>query len=299
MQQVSVGDGTRGWALFDADRVTGQGRVAPRLCFQMRARTPRERMQVEILLMRGELVIDGECLGSGFLTGVILGHGERYITLEVPVSRPSLDHLHHVAPADRVDLKLTLSGWLRTRDDNDDGRRFVGEPQPGERVFQNFGEARTTELPFQVARGDWFTHVLQPIGTMEYISTEITLPAGDSALHKALDHLHQAERAYILSDDAAVFLHCRGAIDALPGAKQRIFDGLSNQDEAKRLDALMLHAGQYLHHGRHVATDGEEQGDFPIDHSDARFALNLTKLLVAHTSHVLASPAHGDLGGVS
>jgi hypothetical protein len=198
-----------------------------------------------------------------------------------------------------VDLKLMLSGWLHTRDDNSDGRRFVGDPQPGEWVFQNFGEGRTTELTFQVARSDWFTHVLQPIGTLEYISTEITLPTGGSALRKALDRLDQAERAYVLGDDAAVFLHCRGAIDALPGAKQRIFDVLSNQDEAKLLDALMLHAGQYLHHGRHVATDGEEQGDFPIDHNDARFALNLTKLLVAHTSHVLGSQARGDLGGPS
>lgn len=68
MQQVSLGDSTKGWVLLDASRVTGRGQVVPRLCFEMRARTPRERMQVEIHLFRAELTVDGECLGDGFLT---------------------------------------------------------------------------------------------------------------------------------------------------------------------------------------------------------------------------------------
>jgi hypothetical protein len=70
MQQVSLGDARRAWVLRDADRMTGQGTVAPPLCFQMRARTPRERMEVEIHLMRAELVIGPERLGEGLLTGI-------------------------------------------------------------------------------------------------------------------------------------------------------------------------------------------------------------------------------------
>ncbi len=289
MQQVSLGDSTTGWALLGADRVTGQGQVVPRLAFQMRARTPRERMQVEIHLLRAELTIGQECLGDGFLTGIPLAHGERYITLEIPVSRHALDYLDRISLIERVDLELKLTGWLRGRDDNEDGPRFVGGVQPGEWVFQHIGVARQTTLPFQVARSDWFTHVLQPIGTIEYISAEIALPTGDAALRAAVDQIGEAERAYANGNDPAVFLHCRAAIDALPGAKQNIFASLANQDEAKLLDDLMLQAGRYFHHGRHVVTDGDEQGVFPVDHHDARFALNLAKLLIAHTSHVLAS----------
>jgi hypothetical protein len=289
MQQVSLGDTRRAWVLLDADRVTGQGTVAPRLCFQMRARTLRERMEVEIHLMRAELVIGPERLGEGFLTGIPLAHGERPITIEIPVSRPALDYLEAVSPAERVDLELRLTGWLRGRDDNEDAQRFVGDPASGEAVFQHFGEARQTTLPFEVARSDWFTHVLQPIGTARYISTEIRLSDADPALRAAVSQIAEAERAYANGNDPAVFLHCRAAIDALPGAKQEIFASLPDKQEAEALNNLMLQAGRYFHLGRHVATEGEEQGTFPIDHRDARFALNLVKLLIAHTSQVLSS----------
>jgi hypothetical protein len=288
MQQVSLGDVRKAWVLLDADRVTGRGTVAPCLCFQMRARAPRERMEAEIHLMRAELVIGLERLGEGFLTGVPLSHSERTITIEIPVSRPALDYLEAVSPAERVDLELRLTGWLRGRDDNEDAQRFVGDPPAGEAVFQHFGEAQQTTLSFEVARSDWFTHVLQPIGTVQYVSTEIKLSDTNPAVRAAVSQITEAERAYASGNDPAVFLHCRGAIDALPGAKQDIFASLHDKHEAEALNNLMLHAGRYFHHGRHVATEGDEQGTFPVDHRDARFALNLVKLLMAHTSQVLS-----------
>jgi hypothetical protein len=55
------------------------------------------------------------------------------------------------------------------------------------------------------------------------------------------------------------------------------------------MNNLMLQAGRYFHLGRHVAIEGEGQGSFPVNHRDARFALNLVKLLIAHTSQVLSS----------
>ena len=288
MQQVSLGDATRSWVLLDAGDVTGHGRVVPTLAFEMRARTPRERMQVEIHILHAELVIGGDMLGDGTLTGIPLSHGERPVLLKILLSRPALEHISELSPVDRVDLELRLTGWLRCRDDNEDAHRYVGDPNPGEWLFQHFGEARQTLLPFQVARSDWFTRVLQPIGTVEYINTEIALPAGDPALRAAVGQIAAAERAYSDCDDPSVFLYCRAAIDALPGAKQDVFIGLPDRGEAKLLDDLMRQAGSYLHRGRHVAGDGGDQGDFPVDHRDARFALNLTKLLVAHTGHVLA-----------
>jgi hypothetical protein len=246
-------------------------------------------MEVEIHLMHAEIRVGVECLGHGFVTGVPLAHGERYITLEVPVTRQALDHLEAIAPETRIDLELKLTGWLHARDNNEDGPRFTNSPQPGEWVFQSFGEANQALLPFQVARSDWFTHVLQPIGTVEYISTEIVLPSGDPLLRAAVNQIREAQNAYSMHNDPAVFLYCRGAIDALPGAKQEIFASLTDPDEAKLLDDLTLYVGQYLHRGRHVAADGEELGEFPVDHTDAAFALNLTKVLIAHISHVLNS----------
>jgi hypothetical protein len=131
--------------------------------------------------------------------------------------------------------------------------------------------------------------VLQPIGTVQYVSTEIALPKGEQIVRAATSKIKEAESAYAMHDDPAVFFFCRGALDALPGAKQEIFASLADRDEAKLLDELTLHTGQFLHHGRHVAGDGEEAGEFPVDHVDARFALNLTEVLVAHIAHVLAS----------
>lgn len=104
-----------------------------------------------------------------------------------------------------------------------------------------------------------------------------------------MSQIAEAERAYASGNDPAVFLHCRAAIDALPGAKQEVFASLSDKQEADALNNLMLQAGRYFHLGRHVATEGEGQGTFPVDHRDARFALNLVKLLIAHTSQVLSS----------
>jgi hypothetical protein len=292
MQQTSLGDYKTNWVLVKAERVTGQGTVAPRLRFQMLARTPRERMQVQIHLMRGELAIEQECLGDGILTGIPLEHGERSITLEIPVSRAALDYIEAISPADQIHLELRLTGWLRGKDNNEDGRHALGEPQPGEWVFQHFGEAQQTTLNFEVARSDWFTRVLQPIGTVQYISTEIKLPAGDPMLRTAVNQIGEAERAYANGNDPAVFLHCRAAIDALPGAKQEIFANVPDKHEAKTLDNLMRQAGNYFHLGRHVAIEGEDEGIFPVNHRDARFALNLAKLLIAHTSDILSTTAH-------
>lgn len=239
--------------------------------------------------MQADLTVRDELLGIGFLTGIPLSHGARPITMEIPVSRSSVSYLEAVSPENRVDLELKLTGWLRARDDNDDAHRFTSDPLPGESIFQSFGQANQALLRFEVARSDWFSNVLEPIGTVDFISTEIVLPRADDSLKAAINQLRRAESAYAIHDDPAVFLYCRGAIDALPGAKQNIFASLTDRHEARLLDDLTRQAGQYLHRGRHVADDGDQDGQFPVDHHDARFALNLTKLLISHIGRVLSS----------
>lgn len=182
MQQVSLGHGPTNWALVEAGRVTGHGQIAPRLSFEMQARTPRERMHVELHLMQAELRVRDELLGTGFLTGIPLSHGARPITMEIPVSRRAVSYLEAASPENRIDLELKLTGWLRARDDNEDSHRFTSDPLPGESIFQSFGQANQALLRFEVARSDWFYNVLEPIGTVDYVSTEIVLPRGDDSL---------------------------------------------------------------------------------------------------------------------
>ena len=54
------------------------------------------------------------------------------------------------------------------------------------------------------------------------------------------------------------------------------------------MDALIKGAGDYSHRGRHTANDGKERGELPVNPGDARFALALTRLLVAQTSRLLS-----------
>lgn len=172
---------------------------------------------------------------------------------------------------------------MRTRGDS------RARPKRASGFLKPFGAGRQTELTFAVARSDWFARVLQPIGTTEYVSTELLLPLGDASMRQSVKQLREADRAFALGDDPTVFARCRAALDALPGAPKSIFVGLSDADEQKVLDDLVGAAGRYFHRGRHVARDGTPRaGDFPVDHGDARFALNLIKVIVAHVSKVLS-----------
>jgi len=286
---VSLGDATSIWAKLRAGAVSGRSRIAPVVEFEIYARTPRERMQCQIHLMRAQLLAGGERIGDGIVTGVDVRFTEHPFRLETPIGRAALEYLDSVAAGDHIQLTLLLSGWLRACNQNEDGPQFASEPPRGEWAFEAFGAARQTELHFEVARSDWFTRVLQPIGTTEYVSTEILLPHGDASLRQCVQRLKEADRAFSLGDDPTVFARCRAALDALSGAPKSVFAGLADPDEREKLDALLRAAGQYLHRGRHVRSEGTAQaGEFPVDHADARFALNLMKLLVAHVSKVLA-----------
>jgi hypothetical protein len=110
-------------------------------------------------------------------------------------------------------------------------------------------------------------------------------------LRQAANHIRAAERALREGQDPQVFLACRAAIEALPGAPKEIFANLEYARERDTLDSLALAAGNYLHLGRHAADEGPQRGEFPVDHGDAAFALNLAKLLLAHTARVLDRPS--------
>lgn len=87
----------------------------------------------------------------------------------------------------------------------------------------------------------------------------------------------------------------RGTNGTLPGSHRgasrcakSILVGLPDPAEAEVLDKLLRDANEYFHRGRHVAKEGQRQGECPVTHADARLALSLATLLVSHVAHVLS-----------
>jgi hypothetical protein len=139
----------------------------------------------------------------------------------------------------------------------------------------------TRHLEVQVARSDWYEHVVTQLGIGGYLVTPLTLPYGLPSWKSTLDHLDQAARAMTQADPPAVFGHCRAAVDAVPGAKVNIFDATPEGTKRDAIKELTKRIREYIHSGRHVVrgTASEQAGEFPVDQRDALFVYNMTKLL--------------------
>jgi hypothetical protein len=199
----------------------------------------------------------------------------RYVTDSLP---PNAD----------ASLRLKWSGILRVKWHPAEGDpRVVGDPEPDEWGFVSVVE---NEMNIGIARSDWFGKILQPIGDDQYVYLEVAVPKGttSSAWTKSLALLDEAEKAYAVGDDAGVFSKLRGAIDALPGAKQHIVDALP-EPRRMAVDTLLRHVGEYLHHGRHIATEGDEVGTFPVNRIDADAAISIVRVMFSYVSRALAA----------
>jgi hypothetical protein len=231
--------------------VYAMGSIMPRLQITLHASTTREKRWADIHLLRGKLSFGNEQIAEGFLSGVRLSAYERSMNFEVPIARGALQHVADHAVGDWIDLTLDLSGWLEVhREPTEDDPTYFGEvPEPGERGFITFGEGRTATLRFQIARSDWFTRVMQPVGTLDYVVTEIPLLKGTAgaAFAPALNHLKEAEGRYATGDSAEVFFRWRAAVEALPGAPKNIFDPVADRDLAECMNAVMKETVDYLH----------------------------------------------------
>lgn len=130
------------------------------------------------------------------------------------------------------------------------------------------------------------------LGLGGYLVTPLSLPYGLSAWKSTLDHLDQAARAITQTDPPAVFGHCRAALDAMPGAKQNIFDAMPEGKKRDAINDLTKRTGEYIHSGRHVVpgTASEQAGEFPVDQRDALFVYNMTKLLIAQIYGLVSNP---------
>lgn len=289
---VRLGDltiGSRNWVRVDLNGIGGRGRLTPRLSLALDLSTPNDRIEAELRDVRVQLLCESELLGETRLTGELAssyGHG---CVAEVPVARRVLDFVtSRLANHAAVDLELTWYGLLRIRwEPNETDHRMMSDPEPS--VWTDLHlPANQHGHHLAVSRSDWFDRVLQPTGGNDFVYLEVAIPRDQAAdaWRRTLSHLDAADKAYALGDDAAVFHHLRGALDALPGAKKHIVDGLP-EPQRGAVDSLILAIGNYLHLGRHVASDGEVAGAFPVDRQAANFAIGLIRLLVAYLSQVL------------
>jgi len=77
--------------------------------------------------------------------------------------------------------------------------------------------------------------------------------------------------------------------DKDPAAEQGT-GGDTERERAEILDTLLKDAVDYFNRGRHIAQTGEQKGRFPVSHRDARFALTLSKVLLAEIADIISAP---------
>lgn len=268
-----------------------RGEVLPRLSIELKFRTPRERVQAEIHFLRMQVQYANEVLAEGATAGEFVDFHDRRLVIEAPITRPALEFVNERLTGDRVDLTLQLSGWMRIRYQPEEGEALPAGAEPDEWTFTTFGVMSVSAITLQVPRGEWFKRVIEPIGTHEYLLTEIPLLKGGigASLEKSYKQVLEAERHWVTGNDPSVFFHCKGAIEALPGWPESIFDPLPDRTKAEYLNRLVHSAKSYFDQGRHIARTGTQEGEFPVDHREAQFALALTKVLLAETAAVLGA----------
>ena len=267
------------------EQIQAIGQVFPRVQFELRLRTPNERVQAEIHHLRLRVKFANEVLGEGTSGGEYVDTNDRRMRIEVPIGRSALAFVNGNLQADRLDLTLSLQGWMRIRHEPQGG---TGQP-PAEWTFTSIGVIGMADINLQIARGEWFKRVLEPLGSYEYVLTEVPILKGSAiaALQRSLADIREAERHFAEGNDPAVFQYCRGMIEALPGWPKEIFAGMADTNKGGRLNELTLAAKRYYDHGRHLAKEGAQEGDFPVNHREALFAINTAKVLLAEIAAII------------
>jgi len=286
---TNLTSGTRNWANADLQHVTATGRLSPRLGLTFKLSTPTERIHTELHNVRIQVHCENELLGEGMFIGEMASTYGNACQIEVPVAHQMLDYATSRlgAHAD-ISLKLLWTGIMRvkwTPGDSDPKMQSDPEPDTWTQLTLNHTEQLCT-----IARSDWYSKVLQPIRQSEFIYLEIAVPTvGDRAQWlKTFDHLSDADKAFAMGDDAGVFAKLRAAVEALPGYPNNIVASLA-EPQRSEVDTFLKGVSRYLHSGRHVSKVGESAGSFPVDCTDAYFALSAMKVVLSYLSKIVTN----------
>jgi hypothetical protein len=217
-----------------------------------------------------------------------------YLPATATIPQSALPHLINPEPPQgRITLTLVFKGLLRYRHGyQKEDARAQGLGDPDVWHIESIGDQGLSELDVQVARSDWYEQVIDKLGIGSYLITPLYLPYSVETWQATLGHMNDALRALVQGNPPTVFGSCRAAIDALPGAKTKIFDGMPEGPKRNAIDELTKRIGEYIHSGRHVVPNsgGAQAGEFPVDGRDAVFVYNMTKLLLSHIASLMLRP---------
>jgi hypothetical protein len=269
-------------------RVTGEGRVQPRIVFTLDGRVPPDPQvprgfDVDVRMLRVDVVCGTERIGSG--ESRVLGtwislHTEIPVQVEMPITPAAIRYVTETARGDDVSLNLTLQTILRHRPSADPG----SEPGPWEETSQG-----GAGLQIAIPRPIWVKQVLEPIGTDRYIFLEIPIPPipAGQRWQAAKEHLARAEARFHEGHDADVLRHCHDALAALsPKDPTRIVPLIADDAKRNQLNETLHEFRDFLHRGRHPLKTGGDAGRYDIDHHDAAFALASTKVWLAYLARL-------------
>jgi len=234
---------------------------------------------------------DNELLGHGSVrdVGKLLRAKQTALYFDVFSNRQAIDYIQERFRNPSAFLQLRFDGLLRVRDDRPMSEVVhEGDLARGEWHYVPI-DPPVENVRIEVPKSVWVSKVLEPLGYGEHILIDLPVPMVPERdrYQKALSHLRTAQEHFLLGNDPGVFAACRAIFESLEGAPKQIFDQMQDEEKRKRVNDLLLQTMTYFHTGRHVSKSGPQQGEFPVDHRDAEFALGLAKLFLAYTAKLL------------
>lgn len=286
----------RGWLMLSLPPlVQAAGSFRPRLRFLFEASAPLG-VEAQIMQLSADLSLDNELLSRGSLdkVGQTIDWQRHQISFDIYVSQHILHFIEERFRGSSILLSLQVSGLLRVK--------YTPRPETQQDYSPRVPPDEWRFIPVEATvyapldRTYWVKSILEPTGYGEYILMELPIPAPPERERwaKALSHLKGAEEQFLLGDDAGVFSRCRGAFEAVakePADFERLFSTIPDPWKRKKVDALLKEANAYFQSGRHVSQSGPQQGEFPVDHRDAEFALGLARMFLTYIARlVVQSP---------
>lgn len=271
--------------------IMANGRLTPRLILSIKLATPTESIRVKLHHIIVRILCNLEIVGEGLILSEEVSSNGTDTQIEVQTSRQMLKYVTEtIGQSSTVSLKFAYYGFMQVMKESSNSENIMnGNPSNGywkEYLIPNNG----ITYPLFIARSDWYSKVLQPIGNDDFLYLEVAVPKGELAdlWRNALSHLSDAEKCFAMGDDAGVFSKLKGMTEALPGAKKNIVDDLPSPKK-EEVNKLLKSYSEFLNHGRHVAIDGENAGQFPVNRIDSENAIAFGKIMISYISRLLSS----------
>ena len=284
---------------LEYNSISASGRLNPVLCLDLQARAIGAAKSVFVNDLWIEIRYQNELIGRGkFIATTFNAANKIPARVLISLTHQSLDLITNSLPgnASSLDLEVRFTGSILVEENTDDPQisnlQYSTNEMPKLGQFCLVPVSDNSSSRLTVERSTWYSSVLSATRHESYNYLEVALPNSlnqtdlTKEFQAALTLLRGAEKSYAQGDDASVFLKLRGWLDNLPGAKKEILSGIADVDKRKHLDNLLNSFGKYLHDGRHVS---EDTGQFPVDHLDAAFALDMTRVLLSHLSLMLTA----------